>query len=211
MPSYQPRPRRGRRRSPASSSRSRPASLQIPPARPGHGRQERATGSHPLTCIHQHYSYDLRSSRRPAVACRPAGSHQCHSAAGQLPDRQPQPAGEPQERDYEGLAQIELDFVISTVKVSEKNVPVVQTVPLHDPVPAGAVQQAGTDRSHPPLPAGQVLRYRPLHGGHRAAQSGAAVCAASVTSWSPSSLLRLGSGDRYTSGSASYPPCWEKA
>ena len=37
--------------------------------------------------------------------------------------------------------------------------------PLPDPVPAGAARQAGADRSHPPLPAGQVLRCRPLHGG----------------------------------------------
>jgi hypothetical protein len=34
----------GRRRSPASPSRSRPGSLPIPPAQPGHGRRERATG-----------------------------------------------------------------------------------------------------------------------------------------------------------------------
>ncbi|MGY6039592.1 BglG family transcription antiterminator [Aeromonas sp. AE23HZ002T15] len=33
-------------------------------------------------------------------------------------------------RDYEGLARIEQDFVISTVKVSEKNVPVVQVTPF---------------------------------------------------------------------------------
>lgn len=33
-------------------------------------------------------------------------------------------------RDYEGLTQIEQDFVISTVKVSEKNVPVVQLAPF---------------------------------------------------------------------------------
>ncbi|WP_349920776.1 BglG family transcription antiterminator [Aeromonas veronii] len=33
-------------------------------------------------------------------------------------------------RDYEGLSRIEQDFVISTVKVSEKNVPVVQVAPF---------------------------------------------------------------------------------
>jgi mannitol/fructose-specific phosphotransferase system IIA component len=33
-------------------------------------------------------------------------------------------------RDYEGLTRIEQDFVISTVKVSEKNVPVVQVAPF---------------------------------------------------------------------------------
>ncbi|BBS85553.1 hypothetical protein WP7W18E02_04500 [Aeromonas media] len=32
-----------------------------------------------------------------------------------------------------GLAQIELDFVISTVKVSEKNAPVVQAAPFTTP------------------------------------------------------------------------------
>ena len=33
-------------------------------------------------------------------------------------------------RDYEGLARVEQDFVISTLKVSEKNVPVVQVAPF---------------------------------------------------------------------------------
>ena len=33
-------------------------------------------------------------------------------------------------RDYQGLARVEQDFVISTVKVSEKNVPVVQVAPF---------------------------------------------------------------------------------
>ena len=113
-------------------------------------------------------------------------------------------------RDYEGLAQIAQDFVISTVKVNEKNAPRGTRCPLPDPIPAGAAWQAGADRPHPPLHARQIFRCRPLHGGQQNPLPRPNCLPASVISWRRKIWWRAASEPHCRSGSGSSPPCWEK-